>query len=525
VRRLAIAIGLVVGLAMALLLRFRNAASPALTEPRERKAATIVPGILAREGVRVDMYLPAESVPAPWIVLAEDRACPAIAAAMQQRGIAVALVSPTGPRDEDSHRLAERFAGAVRALAPFTKKLNLQEAPFLAGTGSGASLVALLALDTRFDLARKIAGVIAMSGAYDVPLRSTRADAAPFLILSGHGEPPEHAQSARAFARALDQAGAKNVRRYHLSQDEKTLCDLSAEHNEVADLMASFVRGGPAPGGAESAWAIADAWGARAPLSTEPFWSDAQLVVRKSIDDHFRAHLGRIFATSMRDLDPYPCQTYDAIDLGGYLAAHPELGSGRWLEVTNARGERLVLTSAEISAEKPVIVVGIDDERNLFRLLVTYNVYRSYTFRPETEPRPLLARPVGAFLHFPNGSDIAPRVLTFGDFSLTPSSFRVKSEDPLAPVRALPKPLQQVLTAEQGCLQCHSLRGSGARSHHLRAVDGKVTGGEALALEDYTREVLRRFLFAQDEVAQIFGVAPIRLEKSSAALLFQELTR
>ena len=246
-----------------------------------------------------------------------------------------------------------------------------------------------------------------------------------------------------------------------------------------------------APGGAESAWAVADAWSAQAPLSTEPFWADERLIVRRPIDDHFRAHLGRLFVDTMRDLEPWPCKTYDAIDLGEYLGAHPELGTGDWVVMTNARGEQLVFSRSEIEKEKPVIVVGIDDERNLFRLLVTYNVYRTYTFKPETEPRSLLARPVGAFLHFPNASDAAPHVVTFADFALTRSSFRVANHDPLATVRALPKPLLRTLTGEQGCLQCHSLHGTGARSHHIRAVDGKPSGGDALAFEEYPREVLR----------------------------------
>ena len=78
-------------------------------------------------------------------------------------------------------------------------------------------------------------------------------------------------------------------------------------------------------------------------------------------------------------------------------------------------------------------------------------------------------------------------------------------------MRALPKPLYGTLTGEQGCLQCHSLRGTGARSHHIRAVDGKPSGGEALAFEEYPREVMQRFLFHQDEIAPMFGVAPIRV--------------
>jgi hypothetical protein len=126
---------------------------------------------------------------------------------------------------------------------------------------------------------------------------------------------------------------------------------------------------------------------------------------------------------------------------------------------------------------------------------------------------------VGAFLHFPNTSGSTPRVVTFADVAFTPSSFRVVDKDPLAAVRTLPKPLVQTLTAEQGCLQCHSLRGAGAHSRHLRALDGKPAGGNALAFEQYPLEVLRRFLFKQDEVAEIFGVAPIRVSREAAAQL------
>jgi hypothetical protein len=500
VKRWAIAVGVIVGLAALLLLRGRHARSP------------------------VTKQVPAARETEPWVILIEDRTCPGMAAELQRRGIAVAVLPALDGGDD--HLIDERSADAAREVEALAKSLNLARAPMLAGNASGASLAALLALDTRFDLSHKLAGVIALNGTYDTAIRYARADAPSFLILSGHAERPRHAQEARTFARALERAGAHGVRNYHVaSRDETALCDLAGEHNDIADLLVSFVRGEPAPGGPESAWAVSDAWSARAPISTEPFWSDARLVVRRPIDDHFRAHLGRIFASSMRELDPWPRQTYDAIDLGEYLAAHPEMGGGPFLEVTNVRGERLVLTRDEIRETKPVIVVGIDDERNLFRLLVTYNVYRSYTFKPETEPRPLLARPVGAFLHLPNGSDVAPRVVTFADFALTTSSFRLLADDPLAAVRALPKPLERVLTAEQGCLQCHSLRGAGSRSHHIRAVDGKAIGGEALAFEDYPREVLRRFLFEQDQVAEVFGVSPIRLEKSSAALLFRELTR
>lgn len=513
----AIAIG-VVACVMAILFARRGRA------PKESTA--VLRDVIVRDDVHVDVYLPSPRKPSPWVVFADERVSPGVGEAMQRRGIAAVLISVATRPGENEEGAAERIAAVVRDIARRSTEYGFSPNPVLIGNNVGAALVALLALDRHFDLRpANLGGVVAMNGVYDAALGHVRGDPPPFLVLSAHGDSPDSAQRARSLARALEQAGATNVRRYHVAaRDARMLADFSGEPNDVADLLAAFVRGHAWPGGPESAWAIADVWGAQAPLSTEPFWADERLIVRRPVDDGLRADIGRVFAGTMRDLEPWPCSTYDAIDLAAYLGAHPELGAGDWLVITNARGEELVLSRAEIERRRPVIVVGIDDEKNLFRLLVTYNVYRTFTFRPETAPRPLLARPVGAFLHFPGTVDSAPPVATFADFALTPASFRVVANDPLAALRSLAKPLLRTLTAEQGCLQCHSMRGSGARSHHLRALDGQPVGGDALALEEYPRDVLQRFLFDQDEVAQIFGVAPIRVDREVANQMLGALT-
>jgi hypothetical protein len=46
-------------------------------------------------------------------------------------------------------------------------------------------------------------------------------------------------------------------------------------------------------------------------------------------------------------------------------------------------------------------------------------------------------------------------------------------------------------------------------------------GGFALDLEEYPREVLRRFLFEQEEVAKMFGVGTIRVEGEAARGLME----
>jgi hypothetical protein len=500
----------------------------------------VSPHASARDDVHVDLYLPIPGAkPAPWMVFAHERGWPApdekeragagIADALQRRGIAVAVVSFGISDAHPFFAQADAVAGVIKELVRRAGEYGLASEPVLAGDELGASLVTQLALEPRFGFEpRSLRGVIAMNGVYVDP--KARADAPPFMVVSAHGDSPASAQSSRALVRALEHAGAKRVHGYHASsRDAHTLTNLSGEHNDVGDVVAAFVRGAPTPGGAEGTWALSDTWSAKAPITSEPFWKDERLVVRRPVDARFRATLRNVYGEMIRDLEPWPLATYDAIDLSDYLRAHPELGSGDWVEMTNARGEKVVLKRSEIERQKPVIVVGIDDDRNLFRLFVTYNVHRTYSWKPETEPRPLMVRHIGAFLYQPRAEsdDKASlfRVTTLADTALTATSFRVTDKDPLLVARTVPKLLGATLTNEQGCLQCHSLRGNGGRAHHLRASDGAVAEAYGLPLEEYPRDVLRRFLFEQEAVAKSFGVAPLMVSKAVANELLVEVAR
>lgn len=521
----------------------------------ERTEAAVFHRVIERETVRVDLYVPKRGeVPAPWMVFVHERGWPApdekeregagIADALQQRGIAVAVMSFTVKEGAPPRRTGEEVVAAIRELTLRKDQLGLASKPVLAGDEAGAALVASLALDARYGLEpATIRGVVGMNGIYDggaeppasvapdSPLKLVRPDAPPFLLLSAHGDSPRAAQSTRAFARALERAGAKDVRAYHAAlRDTHNLGNLSGDPNEVGELVVSFMKGQPTTGGAEGPWALTDTWGARAPLSTESFWADERLVVQRPTEARFRARLRNLYGEMIKDLEPWPLATYAAIDLGDYLRAHPELGAGDWLEVTNARGEKLVLARSEIERRKPVVVVGIDDEKNLFRLFVTYNVHRTYSWKPETEARPLLVRSVGAFLYVPNETEAASpdgtlHPLTGADFALTASGLKVVAKDPLAVARTTAKPVAAALTNEQGCLQCHSLRGEGTRAHHVRAATGKLAEGFALPLTEYPPDVLQRFLFEQKEVAKSFGVGPLELSEATATQLLAEIRR
>jgi hypothetical protein len=526
----------------------RSARAPIASAASAPRDAVVLHDVITRAGVRVDLYLPARGAqPAPWMLFAHERGWPApdekertgvaIADALQRRAIGVAVVSFDVSDERTLDRNGEDVAEVVRELARRSAGYGLVAEPVLAGEEVGATLVTRLALEPRFGLEpAKLRGVVAMNGVYDAP--AARADAPPFLVLSAHGDSPAPAQSARLLVRALEHAGAKDVHGHWASlREARTLGNLGGEKNDVADLVAAFVRREPRPGNGETAWALCDAWGLHAPLSTEPFWKDERLVVRRPTDARFRAAVRNVFGEMARDLEPWPAATYDAIDLGDWLRAHPELGSGRWVEVTNARAEKLVLERSEIERTRPAIVIGIDDERNLFRMFVTYNVHRTYSWKPETEPsRPLMIRHVGGFLHVPDalaagtqGTAALERLSvpmpTLAEFALTATSFRVVDVDPLAVARKVPKPLAAALTNEQGCLQCHALHGNGGRAHHLRAADGQVAEAHGLPLEEYPPDVLRRFLFEQDAVAKSFGVGPLHVSDTVANQLLAEVGR
>lgn len=550
VTRKAVALGMLAGVAagaMGSSIVLRSVVSSVVTGTPAPLAGPatglVVHGVIAREDLRADLYLPpAGTKPAPLLVFAHERGWPApdekerigagIADALQRRGIAVAVLSFDVSEARPVAVATEHVAEAIRELCARAGTRGIAREPVLAGDELGASVVTSLALDPRFGFGPgTLRGVIAMNGVYDEP--NAHAGAPPFLVLSAHGDSPTSAQSSRALARALERAGAKDVHGYHVStRDVHSLSNLSGDRNDVGDLVAAFVKGEPVPGGPEGPWALSDTWGPRAPLTTDPFWADETLITRRPTDAHLRAAVRNVFGEMIKDLEPWPASTYDAIDLGAWLRAHPELGTGEFVEVTNARGEKIVLTRSEIDDEKPVIVVGIDDERNLFRLFVTYNVHRAYSWRPETEPRPLLVRNIGAFLFVPDArrragatTPISLELPTLAEFALTTASFRVVARDPLAVARAVPKPLAAALTNEQGCLQCHMLRGEGARAHHLRAADGKVAEAHGLPLEEYPREVLTRFLFDQDAVAKSFGVGPLRVDETAAKQLIAEVSR
>ncbi|MDP7073366.1 MAG: alpha/beta hydrolase [Myxococcota bacterium] len=455
----------------------------------------------------------------------------------------------------------------------------------LAGHGSGGQLAALVALDPDYLAAHglapaRLAGVFPMSALYDLegspdvppellafaaqaypdaaarragsplthaggegspltharragspltharragsPLTHAGGEAPPVLALAATGDMPGLGSGGLAFTEALRAAGHPNAETFIAPRrDHRSILDFSARINAARDHLIAFAGVGPRVAEMQELWAVRRFW--RSPDETsEAFWHAGVPIERHEKTPEFDAWLRAYLALSGSRKTHVARESFHSIDLFAWLdALGPKAGDGRWLVTTNARGAQAVLDLEALRPYRPVVVIGIDEERNLFRLVELYHTLRRTSWNQPEPERWLLARPLGAFLYFldPVPPELVPSL--FGLFVLTPESFRRTESDPLAPVRALEPALAQLVTAEKACVACHTFHGVGGRAGHLRARDAAVVGGYGQALEEYPPKVWRRYVFEQADVAAEIGATQVILAPEAQQLLFR----
>ncbi|MGH7833405.1 MAG: alpha/beta hydrolase [Candidatus Binatia bacterium] len=501
----------------------------------------------------LDLYLPVGSGQKPPLLifvhggfwtLSDDkyRIGPALASSLRASGVAVALARYRLAPGYRHPAQARDVAAAVAYLVQTADMYGYdRKRIYLAGHSAGAHLAALVALDPAYLGRHKlnsqsVAGVVAISGIYDLapetpiseqqreatrrafgasaavlkaasPIHHARADSPPFLVLSAARDFAGFHVDARKFADRLRAAGNEKMQQFMVGGvDHFSVVNLNGE-NPARSALLSFM-GVEAMPERLGAWVEAKQRWSRPPFSTLPFWKHKSLVRSYPVDDSFLKRLLFVFQSRREELLEWPLKQYHAIDLFSYLDALPkeEAGQGDFLVITNVRGERQIWSRQQIEPYRPVIVVGIDDERNLFRFSVFYRMLRQYSWK-EGEATPMLALTLGGFIHFLKDPprELQPQSWHYG---LTENSFRRVKEDPLKAIRDVPKDVHEALTFRNGCVYCHNFRSAGARSHHVLARTGEPHGGFALPLESYPPEVWKTFMFDQEKVAKKMGATP-----------------
>ena len=518
-----------------------------------------------------DLYLPASSNRKPsllifvhggfWLLTDDDyRIGPSLAENLVQDGVAVALVRYRLAPANRHPAQAQDVAAAVAQLIKDADKYGYEPKHiYLAGHSAGGQLAALVALDRAYLNAHglspnSLAGVISISGLYDLlptwnvsdnqknatektfgddkavlqrasPMHHVRAGAPNFLIINAFQDFAGFPLDARRFADALRRAGNKSVQQLMFKGvDHFSVIKLDDPNNPVRRIILNFMGGQTLPAELSALSEAEQRW-ADPPFSTRPFWKHDKLVRAYSIDERFIDMLLFVYRNRKEELLKWPLRQYQALDLFGYLDALPkrQAGEGDFVVLTNIRGERQVWRRDQIERFKPVIVIGVDDEKNLFRLSVFYRMHQEYSWKPGTRPPPLTLT-AGAFIHFlaPPPRPLAAQSWHFG---LTENNFQRMRDDPLKAIRDVRKDVEEALTFRNGCVYCHSFRGAGARSHHVHALTGKPQGGFALPLESYPPDVWKNFMFDQETVAKKMGATPNIVQESARQQLFELVNR
>jgi arylformamidase len=484
-----------------------------------------------------------------------------VATPLRAEGISVALIRHRPAPSHTHPAFAEDVASAIAWLIDHASELGVDPARvFLAGHASGAQVAALVALDPRYldaeELdAKVLAGVILISGIYDLeskragleelsnyyhlafptsalqreasPLRHVRADAPPFLVLAAQRDIPGFVEAAAGFSGSLRGVVHPAAETFlAVGQDHQSVLNMNAKNNPARRHLMGFIGVGEGAEAFRETLAARSYWRNPKP-STEPFWAYTGKIEHHPEEARLRAAVRAFFESGGGRGVPIAIPRYAAIDLFALLDAlgGERVGSGRWLVLTNLRHERAVLDLEAVRPYRPRVVIGLDGERNLFRVVDFYQTQRRYTWR-EAQPEPwILTRSAGAFLYFalPPPTSVVPNA--FGFFGLTLGSFQLTNSDPLAALSDLEEADRNFLVRDEACVSCHQFRGVGARAGHIRASDGELVGGFALPLEEYPAEVWRRYCFEQAAVAAELGVRPVALTPEWQQRLFDLVVR
>ncbi len=203
-------------------------------------------------------------------------------------------------------------------------------------------------------------------------------------------------------------------------------------------------------------------------------------------------------------LKQWEFKSYTAFDLYAYRD-HMAPGA-RYAILKNRLGQVFFMDLDTYAPFGPEIVVGLDDQSNMYHFVWFYQTKLMYSWRDEVQN--LSAQPLGPFLSFKTAPppELAVPPLMTSLLHLGGISF--SREDPLSRLAPYPEPIRNVLKSEGKCIYCHQVDGFGGRAYHLDALTAQGQGGFALPLAEYSEDVMREFLYNQEAVAKKVGLTP-----------------
>ncbi len=359
-----------------------------------------------------------------------------------------------------------------------------------------------------------LSGVILFRAQPGAMAKPQAPDGLPALIFAKIEDDKADLLASRRFADRLRRQGVP-VWFYTLSDRTPA--------SRVIQIIKHFI-GARGARGVDRDFLVAHAlWQSEPPFDHAGFRRHDAFIRQYEVDDVFRKTMRDFFFLDEGQLKKWALKRYAAFDFLAYRDADPAARGARYLVLRNRLGQLCVIDLRVYADYEPVIVIGIDDVANLFRLHYFYRTKAGYSWKPDEQPR-LSVRPLGAFLHFrkPVPEVLAVRLSIRSKLSFGGMSFA--ADNPLATLDALTPSLKKVMTLRNDCIYCHQLDGIGGKARHLVAVSGEPQPGFALPLRSYSKEVLNRFFFDQASVAAKIGAIPNPVPPEQAKELYDFLT-
>ena len=208
------------------------------------------------------------------------------------------------------------------------------------------------------------------------------------------------------------------------------------------------------------------------------------------------------FRSQLHQLKQWKFDNYLAFDLLKFRDR--TLPGARYVTLANRRGQQYFMDLEQYETFEPVIIVGVDDEPNMYRFVWFYKTKKMYTWKDDVQE--ISARTLGPMLHFrkPVPNELNIPLLLRSALSLEGITF--SHVDPLAEIASYSDTIQQIITKENKCIYCHPIGTQTARAYHLNALTAEPQGGFGLPFGEYPDHVMSAFLFDQANVAKKIGM-------------------
>jgi len=324
-------------------------------------------------------------------------------------------------------------------------------------------------------------------------------EAPDFLIFSGRQDPKEKVLAARKFADALRPFGIRSSMLFA----PDGLMDRDPLDRLLTDIIFHFIGRSPFN---EEFNALLDAYTAwqTPPLDHSDLSGQTDLITEYEMTDQVKTLIGVHYTFEPHLVKQWELESFRAFDLMAYKErVAPD---ARYATLRNIREQVIFLDLEEYGPYEPVIVVGLDDQPNLYKMAWFYRTKAMYSWKADT-PK-LSTRLLGPFLYFrkpiPDEKQIS--LLLRSALSLEGISF--SKDDPLASIKEYPPEIQKIITDDNKCVYCHQIGGVGGRYHHIEAGNAAAQGGVAIPLESYPDFVMEAFLYDQVATAKKIGMTP-----------------